>query len=1364
MAIGETGKQIIVGGLDGGLKIFSLESVDGLDKFQQNRLLRLDAAAPRKAHDNPITAVAISAQAGIAATGDSSGEIKLWSTETEPPLELTGEPGGYAHLLSYQDDQILFAAAENKIVYWQIGNQRTASRDFAEAVFDQPLTSMVVGPEAKGLAAGDASGRVTLWTPEGDELKKVSFAAHSAPVDGIGFVDNGDTLITVARTGEVARWKLPIEPQRSFDVVDAPDFVVSSPDGRIVGLPSRDKNLDVYSLENGSAVRRHSLSTGQLTAAEFSADNDLVALASNKGRVVFQDSNRRTIAYTQLSDAGITQLVRSPHHQEQFAFATAHGEVGVATFPLKSSGPLATTGEVAAMNQTGTEIVVARGTDLRAVRTHDGQLTNSARIEDERVTSLAIDESLALIGTASGSIWSWAYALPNSNPELIRKGLHESEILAIGTTGSGRVWSCDAKGSTKTTQFVKQQRFDRGSIDVAITAATALREGGVFVLDEQQRLRFASSIDGPFKAGTEQTWSRMIGRTDRIGTIDQAARLMEVRSGSGNLEATIRVAADATIADADIARQTLGIVLNDESVIGVSLPDGSPAERNIAEGTVTQSLISRNGQTVVSVDDQGHLLASSGSGGVRTLDNLGQSVPLALSSDGSLLACLQDGRASCYQISRGEPQFVTKFTDQVSEPVAAQFSADAKGIVFALQSGQIVSVPIAETENVRSIAQLKQPTRSIALDEAHSRIACHHADGSLTVIASDNGDVQYDSAAKEFIAVALDGGRTFAATAEGQLYKLEADGSEMSLVTENLSGDIEVLSVAGDGRYATAITSGGLLVSIDTSTGVTVTRPAYQASTSLLAMTVVGDHAIAIDAGGSWRSHPIPAIATIAPKSSGIRAISVGGDGNWLLGLRSNGALIRWNSPSGKFSAAMRAEFPATVSEMISLGSTSRFAVLTSAQSVATYDAANDSSKAPLPIGTKTSKIRTANSGEIVVLATDEGLRSANLRGGSVDRLQEEWGSLDKNAYLIATEENGQSDWVAVKSDGTFIKSARLASSENSNDFSLGSPPIDVVIRAGLLVSGNASKVNIQREDGSSIGSLDLSDEPVVCLSVHDATANVAACDRKGRLAILRTATNESKRSALPITKVISLIWSDDGDHLAVTDGQRVVTVNSKTGSIESQLMVGVKITKLVSLNEDRLWFFDGSSRLQRLNLPTVRWRRNLGAQATSMAWSETGNNLLALSGSGEILNFDATGNEPARVVVGKANLRSLQAIPNSGGFAFLAENDIHLLDAQGQVAQLPITSAIGLRTLCCSSNGKLLFASNDVGQILSLDLGSPESAAGIVPCDVHCDALATAESGRLLAISKKETKLAVVSDSLRAEIVGRFPSAGDKR
>lgn len=1358
MAIGELGTTFAVGGMDGGLKIFSLESTEGLDKFQKNRLLRRDADPPRKAHDNPVTAVAISESAGVVATADSQGQIKLWSTQIDEPLELSGDAEIYKQLLSYQNDQLLLAATEDKIVYWQLGKKQTTASDFPDASFDKPVTEAVLGPDGKGLAVGDAAGRVTLWTAEGKDLAKTSFPAHAAAIAGLGFSSDAKTLFTATKTGDIARWELPIEPQQNFNVVEPPKFVVGSPDGLTIGVSSRDKNLDLYSVVNGKELRRHTVGNARLTAAAFSADSKLVALANHQGRVLFQDSNQRPVAYTQLADSAITQLIRSPSGKDRYAFTTEQGAVGVASFP-ETSGPLTASGELARINENGSLLVISRESELRSIRMSDGVQVNAARSDEGKVTAIAIHQNLAILGTSSGSVLMWSYQLDQSKPEVLASGIHDSEIRAIGLTRSGDVWSCDAQGNTRQTALQKVARRSSGSLNFPISDAAALPDGSVFVLDDQRKLRTAATIDGDFTVIGDQVWSEITSGATSIAAIDREGGRVGLFSSRGTAIASIGRAASKP-RSAEIAASTLALTFDDESAVRLQLPSVDPTVSRLGEGNLRGVWISGSGQVVVALDENGRVHLSDAAGTSRMLELPQGGVPLALSRQGDRLLVDVQGRLTCFAIAAGAVTPIAELPAELVQPSAACFSADGNLAYLALASGAIVAIEVAKDAVARTVIELPKPATAIEADEQGKRIGCLGQDGALSIVelGESAAQLRYNSGATPFSAMSIAGGRIYACNAGGELYRLADDGANMALIAGGLGANVAHLAADSRGELVAAATPEGQLQWVSTSTGVVLTSAVGADPAEPLALRIGkdGNEAIVCDRSGqAWRS-PLISIAALAPKSSGLAVLAVSSPGKSLLGLRSDGSLVRWTVDANGKPTPRRINIPAKAVDIRAVGDAGKFAILCSDNQVYALGDAESDAQVAIKVDEKFSKIICQTVGETLLLATEGGVRLGNLARGTVEPLGAGLEGMGQTSQLFAAASAGGRTWVALSADGSYTWADRLTSSPGGASGALRSAPVDVVISGDLLVAADKQGVAIQRPDGNTVGSIPAGQREFGCLAVHDATSKIAVCDAAGGLTILRLDNSTTIDAKLPITKIKSLAWSDDASRIAATDGKRLVAINASDGKVQSQLLLGAAIAKLVGWSEGRLWFLDDASRLQRLIVPSLDWSRELGGPATGLAWSRSGKELVVTIKNGDLVKVDASlGNELSRIASGKPDPRGIQAIANSDRFAVLAGGaEILLLEPAGQLVPLPVSSGVRVESIACSRDGRHLFATNSLGQILSWDLTKLNASASMIPCEISCNSLVPIGEARLAAFGSQQARIAIISASLRTQIV----------
>ena len=362
LAFNDDNSRLIVGGLGGTFKVFPLDQKNGLDRFQQGRQQRRDAAAPRKGHEGPITATAINQNGNIVATADEKGIIRLWSNSLDEPLRLKSDSSSFVALKSYQDDKLILAATpEKRILFWSLGKKQFEARPLSGESLSAAPTCLISGSQNKGIFVGDAKGQVSMWLAGSNGMKQSQFQAHREPILGLGLIDNGKTLLTATKGGELFRWSLPIVPQVKINTIETTPFLAVSRQEAVVGVLSRSRNLDLYSLSNGKPIRRHTLSgsADTLTAAAFAPDGETLALGGSNGQISFQNKQKKVIAVARLGSAPIThievapgpQTRRTPGSVQQLAMASDDGTVGVTTFPeLDTSRSSSVNEQLAASN------------------------------------------------------------------------------------------------------------------------------------------------------------------------------------------------------------------------------------------------------------------------------------------------------------------------------------------------------------------------------------------------------------------------------------------------------------------------------------------------------------------------------------------------------------------------------------------------------------------------------------------------------------------------------------------------------------------------------------------------------------------------------------------------------------------------------------------------------------------------------------------------------------------------------------------------------------------------------------------------------------------------------------------------------
>lgn len=1375
LAISENGKLLAAGGVDGGLKVFPLDSIDGLDRFQQNRLLRQDAAPPRQAHEGPVSAVAVNDSVGIVATGGADGQIKLWSTRSEPTLQLTGAGADSVGLLSYQDDQLLFSANADGVSYWQIGKLETEASSFSGQAFTQPPTAMIPGPDGKGLAVGDAGGRVTLWTPENETLKQSAFAAHGSAIDSLGLADGGESLVTVARDGDIAKWNLPIAQQRTFDIVEPARLVVVSPDGRYIGVPSRETNFDLYSVADGRAVRRHSIGQGKLTAADFSSDAGLVALADASGRVYFQDETRRPIAYRDLAGAAVDQL-RHVSGTNGMVFSSSSGTLGMVELPdLRGTSIGNVSGELVAPNRSGTSMIVARGSDVRLVRPSDGRIIRSAKIADGTATAIAMDENFAMVGTSTGSVFVWSFLGADVGLDAIAKNAHPGPVIAIGATAQGSVWTCDQSGACKLTPLKRQASVETGKLGFAPEQIVSLEDGVLFAIDGDGNLRQSPALDKEFQTVENQSGNVLVDGSTRVALIAAKGNAVSILSADASKITSAQTAGDTTFESVSLSRDTLVARVSDGSALAISTPSGKSVQRDLPGGEIRNLVSSPDGRLWVFRDGSGDLYSSSTLGNGRKLNLPGQSnaQPLALSRDGRFLVVATSGRTLCYEVGRSSPRLAAVFPDDIVNPTTATFSADAKRVLLTMPDLRVLSASLTKGDEVVDLGKTGQLATESAIDVPSKTLVIRDSAGVVSIRSVVDGTIKAEFGETKIVAMATAGQAVCLASEDGGLFRINpADATMVRFASTEMTEPIAAMAfgrtgTAGagdsagneDGVIALA-TSTGKVVMVSEKSGVRWTIDPTAEKISPMALAISADQLSMLDLSGKLSIASSGSVSTLAPKDSGLKRLAISRDGKHVLGVRDSGALIRWAWANGRFAAPEAVTEPASASDIMPIGRADAFAVITGDgnDTLVRYSASSKTISATIAGSTNITELVVGGGGDVVLAKTAKGLVAADFRRGSIDSVRDELASNAADGFFLSSGQGARDRWTSVAKDGQFANSDRLSDQDSAGSFELETKPTRVIIAGGLMVAAGEELIRIVRDDGKEFGRLPMPSGQLASLAVHAGSGNVAACGLDGSLVIRVAAGGEVKRSSLPIPNPTSMVWSQDGNEIAATNGDRMVLVDAKTAKVTSQCLVASKLDSLVHWDQDKIWYVDPSSRLASVRPPSVAWTVSIGERASDVAVDERGEFVFASTASGTLIKYDAaTGEEIKRITTGRTNLRELTPIPNSQRAAFLAGNsDIYLLDGDGTVAEYPSLSALGLRSLAVSVDSRFLFASNDGGQILSWDLSKAGGQPSMVPCEIEAAELSLVGGGELVASSSDEARIAILSSSMRVNVVAQ--------
>ena len=212
MAISDEGDHMVVGGINGGFKTFSLASITGFDRFQQNRLRRNDYSPPHQACDGVVTAVAIDKSSDLVATGGDDGLLKLWQANTGRLIsELNVGDDAITSLAFHADGKRLFSGdVRGKVSLRNCPELNEAPVHFG--VTDAAVKKLVLAPSGQHFAVIHDSPKdsVKVWSiqSDADHVEPTLTIGNEASASSVAFTSDSEFLLIGYSDGAVRVWNI----------------------------------------------------------------------------------------------------------------------------------------------------------------------------------------------------------------------------------------------------------------------------------------------------------------------------------------------------------------------------------------------------------------------------------------------------------------------------------------------------------------------------------------------------------------------------------------------------------------------------------------------------------------------------------------------------------------------------------------------------------------------------------------------------------------------------------------------------------------------------------------------------------------------------------------------------------------------------------------------------------------------------------------------------------------------------------------------------------------------------------------------------------------------------------------------------
>jgi len=238
-------------------------------------------------HQDAVTSISFSPNAGILASASADQNIKLWNLEGQILRSFPGASGSnnLIHEIKFNPQEKTIASASNdRAIIWSINGEKLHTfSSFQGSVF-----SVSFSDDGSWLAVSDAGGNIKIWTTQifqkvndltdnrfTNKIYKVAYIyttdfnpKNKHQIAYAGFLDGGKVKI----------WNLKTNATQTLGehkgMVNSVKF---SPSGSILISAGRDGNIKLWSLKRGKFIGEIHANQGELYGLAVSEDEKLIA-------------------------------------------------------------------------------------------------------------------------------------------------------------------------------------------------------------------------------------------------------------------------------------------------------------------------------------------------------------------------------------------------------------------------------------------------------------------------------------------------------------------------------------------------------------------------------------------------------------------------------------------------------------------------------------------------------------------------------------------------------------------------------------------------------------------------------------------------------------------------------------------------------------------------------------------------------------------------------------------------------------------------------------------------------------------------------------------------------------------------------
>lgn len=280
--------RAVTGDRDGSLQLWDLETGESLFTLS--------------GHLGPVTAVALSPSATLAASASADGTLRVWNLESQEAQYRFDISGTKVRTLAFSPDgkRLVYGTAEHAV---QVVDTQTGEPLTPLELAEGAVTAVRFSVSGQRILTAADNGSVKLWNMSPPEAVK-SFTLPRSVAVSLAFSSDGKSALTGADDGRLRLWELPAPPEpevpptaeeltfgllREFtghnDAVQAAAF---SPDGKLCATAGADRSIHVYQTESGELVRQLDGHDAAVTSVAFVSPDSLLSGSADGGLLLWK--------------------------------------------------------------------------------------------------------------------------------------------------------------------------------------------------------------------------------------------------------------------------------------------------------------------------------------------------------------------------------------------------------------------------------------------------------------------------------------------------------------------------------------------------------------------------------------------------------------------------------------------------------------------------------------------------------------------------------------------------------------------------------------------------------------------------------------------------------------------------------------------------------------------------------------------------------------------------------------------------------------------------------------------------------------------------------------------------------------------